>query len=299
MNKAFIIDKETKEKIEKQDPNSRDLIKPYAVPVNIKDYYLKVQREHFFINTGYNTEIKKNNYFGIYKHLKQYDKQLENRQDKGKTHYNLRACSYYDKFEAPKIIYIHTAVNHSFYYDTEGYYINNSCYIISNADKFLSVFLNSELFEFYKHLNFVAYGNPEKKGRCKLDYNKMVDVPIPIISGKKKKEFELLHDKITEKHKQLYKAKNTFANILKSQLKIEKISKKLDNWYSLKWDTFYNELKKLKVKLSLKQAKEWNDFFSAEIENIKPIIEEINEIMMKLNNKIFEIYKISRNDITE
>ena len=298
-NKAFIIDKETKEKIIKTDPNSIDLIKPYAVPVNIKDYYLKEPDEHSFINTGYDIEISENKYFGIYQHLKQYDKQLEKRQDKGKTHYNLRACSYYDKFETPKIIYIHTAVNHSFYYDTDGYYINNSCYIISNADKFLSVFLNSELFEFYKHLNFVAYGNPEKRGRCKLDYNKMVDVPIPIITEKERKEFELLHDKITEQYKQLYKAKTTFTDILKSQLKITKITKKLDNWHSLNWDSFNNELEKIKVKLSLKQSKEWNDFFSDEIDKVKPIIEEINEITMKLNNKIFEIYKISRNDITD
>ena len=295
-NDAFIIDKETKEGIEKQDSDSIALIKPYAVPVNIKDYYL--EEEKFLINTGYDIEINENKYFGIYQHLKQYDKQLKKRQDKGKTHYNLRACSYYDKFEAPKIIYIHTAVKHSFYYDTDGYYINNSCYIISNADKFLSVFLNSELFEFYKHLNFVAYGNPEKRGRCKLDYNKMVDVPIPIISEKEKEKFELLHDKITEKYRQFYKVKNTFTEILKSQLKIETLNKKLDNWDSLNWDNFNDELKKLKVKLSLKQAKEWNNFFSSEIDNIKPIIEEINEITMKLNNKIFEIYKITRNDIT-
>ncbi len=297
-NKAFIIDKETKEKIIEADPDSIKLIKPYAIPVNIKDYYLERKEEYFFINTNFDIKIGKGNYFGIYQHLKQYDKQLEKRQDKGKTHYNLRACSYYDKFEQPKIIYIHTAVNHSFYYDTDSYYINNSCYIISNADKFLSVFLNSELFEFYKQLNFVAYGNPEKRGRCKLDYNKMVDVLIPIISKKEKKEFEILHDKITEQYKKLYKAKNTFADILKSQLKIGKLNKKLDNWYSLNWDNFNNELIKLKVKLSLKQSKEWNDFFSNEIENVKPIIEEINEITMKLNNKIFEIYKISRNDIT-
>ena len=63
--------------------------------------------------------------------------------------------AYYEKFNLPKIIYIHTAVEHSFYYDENGYYINNSCYLISNADKFLSAFLNSKMFKFYKKLNFV------------------------------------------------------------------------------------------------------------------------------------------------
>jgi len=196
LNEAFIIDKKTKEKIVNKDYKSAELIKPYAVPTNINKFYIDEKEEHFFINTGYDIEISPNNYFGIYEHLKQYDNELEKRQDKGKTHYNLRACDYYEKFEQPKIIYIYTAVNHNFYYDTENFYVNNSCFIISNADKFLALWLNSSIFEFYKHLNFVAYGNPENKGRCKLDYNKMIDVPIPIISDLQKQEFEILYDRI-------------------------------------------------------------------------------------------------------
>jgi hypothetical protein len=72
------------------------------------------------------------------------------------------------------LLVINILIYHTFWITT------NSCYIIANADKFLALWLNSSIFDFYKHLNFVAYGNPENKGLCKLDYNKMIDVPIPI-----------------------------------------------------------------------------------------------------------------------
>ncbi len=292
LNKAFIIDRDTKNIILKEDYSCSQLIKPYAVPTSIKKFYIEEKDEFFFINTGYDIEISNKSFKGVYNHLKQFDAELENRYDKGKTRYNLRACDYYDKFEQPKIIYIRTAVNHNFYFDFEKFYINDSCYIIANADKFLALWLNSKMFEFYKNLTFVAYGNPENKGRCKLDYNKMVDVPIPLISDKLRHEFEILYDKIFSLSQDLHKLNNSFIEIVKSQSKVKKVSKKVESWYSLNWDEFKEELEKLKIKLDLKKLKEWNEFFTGEQKTIIPIVNEINELTQFVDNKINEIYEI-------
>ncbi len=104
------------------------------------------------------------------------------------------SIAYYEEFEKPKLIYIHTAKDHQFYFDTEGHYINNSCYMIVTDSKFLFCFLNSKLFKYYKRLKFVAYGDGQEAGRCKLDYNKMVTVPIK--KGVDEKPFEELVEKI-------------------------------------------------------------------------------------------------------
>lgn len=87
-------------------------------------------------------------------------------------------ANYSTEFDENKLIYIHTAVNHEFFYDTEQHYVNNSCYIIVSNSKFLYAFLNSALFRYYKKIKFVAYGNGAQNGRCKLDGNKMHTVPI-------------------------------------------------------------------------------------------------------------------------
>ncbi len=299
LNEAFIIDKETKEKIVKNDYKSSDLIKPYAVPTNIKQYYLEKTNESYIIFTRRGTDIDL--YPGIKDYLLKFKNDLEpktsRKQKIGRKTGNYKwfeiqdTIKYYEKFEQPKIIYIHTALNHAFYYDTEGYYVNNSCYIIANADKFLSIFLNSKKFEFYKHLTFASYGNPKNKGRSQLDYNKMINVPIPIITQKQKTEFELLHDNITKQYQQFYKEKNTFIEILKSKLKIKKLNRKIKLWYLLDWEDFNTELEKLKIKLSLKKTKEWNEFFNSELYNIRPIILEINKIEEKINQKINQLYK--------
>ena len=186
LNRAFVIDKNTKESIVKKDPKSAELIKPYTQATDIKAWHIENKNEWFFINTGFKTEISEKSYRGIYEYLKQFEKELTARSDQGKTPYNLRACDYYEAFDKPKIPYIYTATKHHFYYDTENHFVNNSCFFISNADLFLSAWLNSDVFEFYKHLKFVAYGNADDGGRCKLDYNKMVNVPIPILTESQK-----------------------------------------------------------------------------------------------------------------
>lgn len=87
-------------------------------------------------------------------------------------------ANYYREFDEAKLIYIHTAVNHEFYFDVDKHYVNNSCYIIVSKSKFLYAFLNSSLFRYYKKIKFVAYGNGAVDGRCKLDGNKMRTIPI-------------------------------------------------------------------------------------------------------------------------
>ena len=173
-NKAFVL--------EIQDANtllnseSKNIVKKYAQSTDIKQWHLEDDNRHF-LATGFSLDIK-NEYSTAFNYLSQFRERLESRGDQGLTCYNLRPCAYYDEFEKTKIIYIHTAKDHQFYLDTDGCYINNSCYMIGSESRFLFCFLNSKLFKWFKRIKFVAYGDGSEGGRCKLDYNKMVTVPI-------------------------------------------------------------------------------------------------------------------------
>ena len=155
---------------------SKCLVKAYAKSTDIKQWSIRGPKK-YFLATGYDIDIE-HLYPTAFKYLNRFKNRLIDRGDKGKHYYNLRPCAYYDEFENPKLIYIHTAVNHQFFYDTDGHYINNSCYMIISDSKFLFCFLNSKLFKYYKRIKFVAYGDGQESGRCKLDYNKMVTIPI-------------------------------------------------------------------------------------------------------------------------
>lgn len=192
LNAAFIIDEKTKDELIKKDPKSAEIINPYLRGTDIHRYYLKFDNL-YFLATGYDLDIP-TEYPAVYKHLLNFKDRLEKRCDKGVNWYNLRACAYYQEFDKPKIVYIHTAVEHGFYLDTEGYYLNNSSYFISVDDKYLLCFLNSSLFKFYKINTFVAFGDAKGRGRCKLDYNKMQKVPIQKVQKSQKGVFKNLAD---------------------------------------------------------------------------------------------------------
>ena len=129
-------------------------------------------------------EKLKSEYPALYKYLTAHKESLSDRnKDETGIRYEWYALqrygsNYYKEFDEEKLIYIHTAKKHEFYYDTEKHYVNNSCYIIASKSKFLYCFLNSSLFDYYKRIKFVAYGDGAESGRCKLDGNKMATVPI-------------------------------------------------------------------------------------------------------------------------
>ncbi len=297
LNKAFIIDRKTKEQLIKKDARSAELIKPYIMPTDIKKWHLENNNEYFIINTGYQTEISENTYPAIFKHLKKFEKELSARQDKGKTLYNLRACNYYDEFDKPKIIYIHTALNHYFYYDTEGYYLNNSAYFITNADLFLCAFLNSKLFDFYKRLKFVAYGNAEERGRNKLDYNKMIQVPVPILSAEEKLPFEQKVLALQKLSKGLDTLRQKFLKIIQAEFKPEKINGGLSKWYLLTWEKFQDEIKKQQGQISPKQRFEWIEIFEEKQKEAISVVTEIQILEKQLDNLFYQLYDLTEEEI--
>jgi type I restriction-modification system DNA methylase subunit len=294
LNKAFIIDEATKQALLKADAKSIDLIKPYISPTDIQKWHLENKTEWYFINTDFDIEISNKSYPAIHQYLSKFDKELKARQDQGKTPYNLRACAYYDKFSLPKIMYIRTAVNHHFYYDLEGFYINDSCYIISNADLFLSVFLNSKLFEFYKKLNFVAYGNAHEGGRNKLDYNKMIEVPVPQLSVAQKKPFEDMAKLLQGWSAEAYKTRTSFLKILGADLGIGKITRKLEKWDSLTWAVLQAELKKAKVSFTTKQKLQWLEVFEEEKKKCNELEAKIHATEQALDQMFFDLYGLDQ-----
>lgn len=198
LNEAFVLDNEIAKQLLKSE--SKDIVKPYAQSTDIRQWELK-DNNKFFLATGFDINIKKD-YPSAYEYLSQYQKELRKRQDKGNNWWNLRSCKYYNEFENPKIIYIHTAKKHEFYLDLDGRYINNSCYMIISDSSFLFCFLNSKLFEWLKKIKFVAYGDADERGRAKLDYNKMITVPIKIISPELEKKFKQIVELVRQNKSQ-------------------------------------------------------------------------------------------------
>ena len=161
-NEAFFIDKEKKAELIKKDPNSSKIIQPLLRGRDVHKYYID-KKDRFLINTyngklvpAKNKKIRKNRiivekYSSIYKHLQKYETQLKKREDQGEHWTNHRNCAYQYLFHGKKIIYPETTGRRSeFYFDTNSYLIDKTCFMITGKKlKYLIAILSSKVVEFF------------------------------------------------------------------------------------------------------------------------------------------------------
>lgn len=299
-NEAFIIDKLTRNRLIKEDKKCEKFIKPYINSIDIYSWHIRNNGEKYLLHIAWDFEIEK--YPSIKRHLEHFKEALSKRPEVIEGRYRWFAMSryasdYHQLFSLPKIIYIHTAVKHQFYFDNSGLFINNSCYLISNSDKFLAVWLNSSIFRFYKKLKFVAYGDSSGKGRAKLDYNKMVNTPIPNIEKEEKQLFNEKADLMLYLNKNLQIISNKFIGLLQSDLSLDKVSNKIEKWHSLEWNEFEKELKKKKIVLSGVQKEEWYERFTRLKEEAQSIKAHIDKTDREIDQMVYELYDLTEDEI--
>jgi hypothetical protein len=175
-NKAFIIDGVKRAELIAKDPKSAEVIKPLAVGDDVRKWRIE-SKNRWLIVTPIGIDIKR--YPAVFAHLKQWQPELEKRSDKGNQWWELRACSYYEVFVRPKIIFPDIAKESRFSFDSAGTYLGNTAYMIPVYDLYLFGVLNSTCVWEYAKANFSCLGDPNKSGRFRFIYQSVANIPIP------------------------------------------------------------------------------------------------------------------------
>ena len=213
-NDVFIIDDKTKEALVSKDPKSTAIIKPVLRGRNIQRYRSKWAGE-WLIDThnGYGDvpAVNIDDYPAIKAHLDAFYTQLEDRQDKGKTPYNLRNCAYHDEFMHEKLLWIELVENGRFAYDNSGILCSNSAYMLSGTSiKYLCAMLNSLLTTWFMNNTALTSG----MGATRWIKSFVETIPIPEITTAEQEPFINLVD-------QILKAKDADPDADTSQLECE------------------------------------------------------------------------------
>jgi type I restriction-modification system DNA methylase subunit len=175
LNDAFYITTEQRDKLIAEDPSCQDLILPLLRGRFIERYGTSWNGEHL-INTHNGVKSSaippvnvRKDYPVLWRHLKQWEDKLRNRQDKGDHWSNLRNCAYLEDFSKPKIIYPEITKRLGFYYDNNHRFIpNNKGYIVTSPTPhlpYLTAFLNSSLFKCCYKDNFPTQGEDRRELR--------------------------------------------------------------------------------------------------------------------------------------
>ncbi|MGA3168538.1 MAG: TaqI-like C-terminal specificity domain-containing protein [Terriglobia bacterium] len=172
-NKAFVINQSTRDAFVSADPKNAEIIRPFLRGRDVKRWCVS-QPEEYLIWTYIGVDMKR--YPAIMKHLKEYQKPLEKRQDQGLHWWELRACAYYDDFGKPKIIYPDIFLHQSFAYDQSDSLMVNTLYFMPSVDVGLLGILNSQLMEFY-----YARVSNQMRGGYRRSFTQYIQ-KLPIVS---------------------------------------------------------------------------------------------------------------------
>ncbi|MCA9917255.1 MAG: Eco57I restriction-modification methylase domain-containing protein [Anaerolineales bacterium] len=223
LNKAFVIDEETKNQLVQAHSGSADLLKPFLVGRDIKRYQKLPQNKFLiFIPSGWtNSQINnknidgwtwfKTNYPAIADYLEQFKKDAQKRYDQGEYWWELRPCAYYDEFEKTKIIYAEIASRGQFTLDTNQFLSDTTSYILGSDSLYLLGTLNSKVWTFL----FSKTSSTIRGGFFR--WKKQYMFPLPIVTSAKPslKEHIASHvEQMLELHKRLAAAQTAHEKTL-------------------------------------------------------------------------------------
>jgi type I restriction-modification system DNA methylase subunit len=291
-NEAFIIDELKRQELIKKDPKSEGIIKPYLTGAEVKKYHINWNQKYIILSKD-GTEIEKE-YPAIYEHLLQYKEDLEKRWDKGKYWYNLRACSFYEVFENPKIIYPNITKEPNFTLDTNKYYSNQKTFLLPISDLFIVAILNSSTSKFWFNTKL-----PKLRGGFFEPSEVFLKTfPIPKANQETKDLIIELTKKRIELTKQRADETESSLAALKAETRLEKLSERLTEFYNLGQNELLEELTKQKVKLNINQKEELLNWFRRKQEIFKKSSSEISECDREINTHTYHLYNLDQNEIS-
>ena len=150
-----VIDKTVKDSLIKEDPKSKEIIKPYLDGKDVARYFIKTKNKFLiFTRRGINIE----NYPAIKKYLSKFKNDLSPKKNRTEKRgrkpgiykwYEIQdSTAYFKEFEKPKIIYGRIITKPRFVIDYDGFYVSAANSIIHRPDKKIIAIFNSKLGEF-------------------------------------------------------------------------------------------------------------------------------------------------------
>jgi ferredoxin-NADP reductase len=147
--------------------------------------------------------------------------------------------------------------------------------------------INSKLLDFYFNIYFNEY-EVKPLHLAQLPINK---------SSKGNHSLERFTKSILSLNTELQEVSSKFQRTLQRKFELEKLPKKLENWYLLGFGDFVKELKKKKITLSLSEEAEWEDYFLQEQQKALELKTKIDATDKEIDTMVYELYGLTQEEI--
>lgn len=181
--------------------------------------------------------------------------------------------------------------------DYKKYLCNDKVNIIFETDErysmeFILALLNSRLINVWFKKIYTS--------GLEIKVNQLRTIPIPVSDVSHEQirvALSSLADKMLTLNADLQKSVQRFLKRVQENLNPAKISSTLENFYTLEFADFVKELAKQKVKLSLKQQDEWEEYFAEYKTDCVALSEEIATTDNEINRLVYKLYDLSDEEI--
>jgi len=192
-NEAFLLNRHEAENMIQKDLRNKEIIKPVLRGRDI-DRYILPKASMFLILAQNGVNIPE--YRIVYNHLDKFGTAFKKRGAKGQNWWNLRACSFYDKFKKPKIVWIELTDRARFTFCEDEIYVLNSAYFMippkGMGVKYLTAVLNSKCITFF----FKQIAATSGMGTTRWINAYVKQFPIPTATSTQQLEIEAIVTRI-------------------------------------------------------------------------------------------------------
>ena len=302
LSEAFLIDSKTYQTIIEEDEHAKEHIFPFLQGRNITPYgkaeassYLILfakgwtQRKQSFENENEAWNYLKTQYPSIASWLEPFAEKGRKRTDKGDYWWELRACDYYEIFDKPKIMYQKFQVKPCFVYDLNGLYCNDSMWVIPTESKVLLAVLNSRM-GWWLITKFCS----QIQGGYQLIWKYFGQIPIINCDDKYLSAYA---DTMLSLNQQIHEKRSRFLRRLMENIEGVKITTALQTFDQMDFAAFVAELKKQKIKLTLQQQDEWEDYFRQYADACHQLTNQIAATDREIDLRVYHLYGLTYDEV--
>lgn len=302
------------EQIQQYVKLEKDIMKPILKGEDIKRY-APLENTYWLIYPHHSVNGKtipyeenemKEHFPLTYEYLLPFKSELVDKKIRYKTNekywYALHRSREITMFETPKIITAEISFGCNMTYDTKNLYHNTKCYTIlfdEVFEKYTQAYLtilNSRILWYY----LSQTGYTLRGGFFCFKTKYLEPFHLPDLTSPEKQDIadtlSVFANQMFSLNSQLQEKRTRFLHRLSENFEGIKITTALQTFDQLDFKGFVAELKKQKIKLSLVQQDEWEDYFNQYRQACQELSEQIQTTDNEIDNKVFDLYGLTQEE---
>ncbi len=295
LNDAFVIDTPTRDLLVKQDAKSAELLVPFLRGENIKRW--RVEPEGLFLINIPKGKVDIKAYPAIRKWLLPFKKDLEKRATKQEWFELQQAqLAYQPLFKSSKIVWPHFQLERAFASESSGFLLNNKCFLVPCDDASVVALLNSRCLWF----QLISLARIKRGGYIEAEAQYVEQLSLPECSrDEKDKLFKISKSCAVLANRCLEIASTVRHRILDlAPPERQKLSRKLENWWTLDFVGFRDEVKRVfRTESPVKERGQWESYLAEQGEKVRALTGEIESAEREIDAIVYRLFDLTPNEI--